>query len=105
MRSLSISVGDLSLLREREKADVAVTLSTIPTRRTNDFIKKVIMDCREIAKISGRGNDRTSRIYDPEFLCPTIITVSGGGNEIKIIERDRLPLHRKYAGWLLGESV
>ena len=47
----------------------------------------------------GTKIDYMRRVYDPEGLCPTIATVTGGGMEIKVIETTGCALRtRRYAG-------
>lgn len=42
------------------------------------------MEIKQCADLNYYGNDPMNRIYDPNGLCPTLKTVSGGGREIKI---------------------
>ena len=36
------------------------------------------------------GNDQMNRVYSPEWISPTIVVVSGGGREQKIIDEYRI---------------
>lgn len=63
-----------------------VTCTTLLAR---DFRDPKVIKCHQIANLHYYGNDRMNRCYSPRGLCPTLTTVSGGGREVKIYNRER----------------
>lgn len=47
------------------------------------------MNIIQAADLNHYNNDQMNRIYSPDGLAPTLKTVSGGGREIKVIDKDR----------------
>lgn len=47
------------------------------------------MNIIQAADLNHYNNDQMNRIYSPDGLAPTLKTVSGGGREIKVIDKDK----------------
>lgn len=47
------------------------------------------MKIEQIADLNHYRYNQANRIYSPFGLCPTLMTVSGGGREIKIMQNER----------------
>lgn len=47
------------------------------------------MNIIQAADLNHYNNDQMNRIYSPDGLAPTLKTVSRGGREIKVIDKDR----------------
>lgn len=45
---------------------------------------------RVVGDLRHYGNDQMNRVYDPEGISPTLLVVSGGGREIKVIHENRV---------------
>ena len=41
--------------------------------------------CRTVGELDIRAKDYCKRIYDPEYLCPTLVSCGGGQQEVKIL--------------------
>lgn len=41
--------------------------------------------CRVIGELNIRSKDYNKRVYDPEYLCPTLVCCKGGQQEVKIL--------------------
>ena len=50
-------------------------------------LSKEIIQC---ADLKHYNFDQMNRIYSPEGVCPTIMTVTGGGRQVKIKDGDRI---------------
>lgn len=44
--------------------------------------------CVCVCKLNIKGKDQIRRVYDTNFLCPTIATFCGGNQETKIMEKE-----------------
>lgn len=42
----------------------------------------------QVADLQHYKNEQMNRVYSPQGISPTIKTVSGGGREVKILEKD-----------------
>ena len=59
---------------------------TINATETKDIKKVVEETTRVVASLNHYGNDQMNRVYSPDGQAPTVIAVSGGGREPKIVE-------------------
>lgn len=41
--------------------------------------------CKCVGSLEYKGSETSARIYDPRYLCPTITTICGGGQEPKVM--------------------
>ena len=55
------------------------------------------------ANLNHYRNDQMNRVYSPEGLCPAILTVSGGGRELKVLIREATK--KGYAIAEEGDSI
>lgn len=55
------------------------------------------------ANLNHYRNDQMNRVYSPEGLCPAILTVSGGGRELKVLIKEATK--KGYAIAEEGDSI